>query len=62
MISHNITAHDIKDTEESLHNIAFGQATCKSQYLDYEIVCDNSVDGELCYFENYDFFYNQLSA
>ena len=31
--------------------------TCKSQYLDYDIVCDISVGGELCYFENCDAFF-----
>ena len=50
----------------SAHNIAFGRwATWKvcfeSQYLDYEIVCDNSVDGELFCFENCDFD-NYLTA
>ena len=35
-------------------NIILPLGTCKSQYLDYDIVCDISVGGELCLFENCD--------
>ena len=30
--------------------------TYNKKNLDYEIVCDNPVDGELCYFESCDVF------